>query len=646
MLAFFRTFSKSPVANIFFVILIVSFAVWGIKDVFHPAIGNAVVTAGSHTIEPGEFKQMFENYRKQAAQQTGQMITAQDAVAQGVDVHLLEDITSSEALAEFVRRLGLSPSEKLVADQIKKQPAFFDSVSGKFDEKAYEGTLAQVGLTPEKFQATLSDEIAQDHMAAGLAAGLKQPLAYGALMASYALENRTLSYFLLDPHNVTPPSPPTDQQLQAFISQHADQLRRPETRVLTVVRFSAKALAPTLTPDPADVQKMYNFRKDSLSQPEKRSLVEIPAHDAATAQAIAAKLQAGQTPDVVAKAFGVQPISYNDAPKSAVADPKIADAAFQLAPGAISGPVQTSLAGLAVVKVTSLTPAKAASFDDLKPQLEAQARSDLATQKVYDSVQKYDDAHSTGATLTDAARTAGAVAAQVGPVSADGADAKGQPTPGLTPKLLKEAFALAQGGETDMEDDGAGEYFAVHVDKVIAPAVPALAEIREPLARYWLTQEMVRLLNARADELSAKMRKGETLEAAAAEVHAQIGHAVGITRASMQQNRSVGQELAEKIFSAKSGDIITGQTSQIPVMVARIDSIRPAAPDEAARMAVAQRNQGTTQMFNDMGQLVRIVAKAQVKPTYDLAKARSAIGVSPDDVPKSVASSAAPARAP
>jgi peptidyl-prolyl cis-trans isomerase D len=645
MLAFFRNLSKSWVANVFFVVLIISFAAWGVKDVFHPRISTAVITAGAHEVQPTEFKRIFDNYGKQAMQQTGEALTAAQAVAQGIDVRIAQAVMADQAMGEFVRRLGLAPSDAQIADQIKKQPVFFDQVSGKFDEQAYERMLSQIGMTPEQFQTTLGDEIAQDQFASGLGAGLKQPLAYGALMASYELEGRTLSYFLLTPDNVPPPPPPTDQQLQAFISQHAEQLRRPETRVLTVARFSAKTLAPALTPDPAKVQQTYDFRKDSLSSPEKRSLVEIPARDAATAQAIAARLNAGERPDAVAKAIGAQPVTYADAAKSAVADPKVADAAFLLAAGQVSGPVQTSLAGLAVIKVTAVTPAKTPSLDEARPQIEAQVRNDLAMQKVYDQEQKYDDAHASGANLTEAAQKAGVTPIQLGPVSAQGVDTKGQPVGGLSPKLLKEAFDLAQGGETEVEQDGAGEYFAVHVDKVVAPAVPTLDEIKAPLTRYWMTQQMVVRLNARADELAGKVRKGETLDAAAAEAGSHVGHAVAVTRASMRQNRTVGEELAGKLFAARAGDIITGQTAQIPVMVGRIDAIQPPPPEAAATPVVAQRAQGSGQLFSDLGQLVRIAATRAVKPTYDLDRVRSAIGASAEDAAKAPAAGGQPARA-
>ena len=58
-----------------------------------------------------------------------------------------------------------------------------------------------------------------------------------------------------------------------------------------------------------------------------------------------------------------------------------------------------------------------------------------------------------------------------------------QPAAGVTAKLLKEAFALPQGGESEMEDEGDGEYFALRVEKVAPPTLPTLAEIKPMLAQ-------------------------------------------------------------------------------------------------------------------------------------------------------------------
>src|SRR5579872_4321907 len=102
MLAFFRTISQSWLAKVLFGVLIFSFAVWGIKDSIHPRFTTAVITAGAHTVEPEDFKRMFDNYRKQASQQGGEVITAQQAAIQGVDLGLLQEVSADEALAEYI----------------------------------------------------------------------------------------------------------------------------------------------------------------------------------------------------------------------------------------------------------------------------------------------------------------------------------------------------------------------------------------------------------------------------------------------------------------------------------------------------------------------------------------------------------------
>ncbi|HEX4180806.1 MAG TPA: peptidyl-prolyl cis-trans isomerase [Caulobacteraceae bacterium] len=645
MIAAIRAFAKSWFARILLSVLILSFVIFGVgsfRDVFRSKINNAVITAGSRQISTDQFKRMFDNYIRSAEQQSGQQVTMQEAVAQHVDTRVLQEVATQEAFAEFLTRSGLNPAGALIVDALRKQPAFFDQVSGRFDKTAYQQKLAENQLTPALYESILADEIAQNQLQSGVQAGFKAPLTYEAVIAAFELESRSLSYFLIDPRKLPQPAPPTDAQLQAFLTQNAQALKQPEFRTLTVVRFSAKALAPTLTADPAAVQKLYDFRKDSLSTPEKRTLVEVPAKDAATAQAIAAKLKAGVAPDVAAKAAGVQPIIYTEAAKGAIADPKVADAAFSLTPGQVSGPIQGNL-GFAVLKLTSITPAKTTTLDQARPDLEAQVKTDAAAQKIYDQVQKYDDSHTGGAAMADAAKASGGTLVAIGPVTAQGQDLSGHPVPGLSPKLLKDAFALSAGGESDMEDEGGGEYFAVRVDKITPPALPALAEIKDRLTQYFVSKALSQAMQAKADELIAAIKKGQSLDAAAASIGSPVGHAPNVTRAAMSQNRSLSPELANKLFSAKQGDTVDGPTAQGVIMVARVDQIQSAAVDAAAHVVVAQNRQFSGQMVQDLGEMMQIAARQSIKPTIDQARARTALGVSAEDAAK--ASGAAPAGA-
>ncbi len=222
----------------------------------------------------------------------------------------------------------MQPSPQLVIDQLRKTPAFFNALTGVFDKQGYQNLLASHQLTPAEYESGLKDQIATDHFSSGMASGLRAPLTYSALFALLDLENRNVDYFTIDQKTVGVPPVPTDAELIKFMKDNEAALRRPEMRQLSLVRFSAQAVAQTLTADPAAVQKQFDFQKAQLTIPERRSFVEIPAKDAGQAAAMAARLGKGEDPSAVAQAYGVKPISYPNAAKTVVADPKVADAAL------------------------------------------------------------------------------------------------------------------------------------------------------------------------------------------------------------------------------------------------------------------------------------------------------------------------------
>ncbi|HXQ10318.1 MAG TPA: peptidyl-prolyl cis-trans isomerase [Caulobacteraceae bacterium] len=634
MLAIIRKFAQSWVAMLLFIPLTISFLVFGVRDVLHPKFTDAVVQAGSHEISPSVFKRDFEVALQSAKQQTGQDLSVSDAIAAGYDQQILSEIEGQVALNEYLTRAGIVPSEHLVDLEINEAPRFANAL-GQFDQTLLDEWLGEQGISALELKSDIRDDIALRQTAAGLAAGLQTPKIYGALLASYNLEGRAISYFVLDPHSAPVPAPPTDAQLQALIDQHTAQLTRPEMRTLSVVRFSAAALAPSMPVDETKVQSLYDAAKSTQSQPEKRSLIEFTTADAVKAQTIAARLKAGDSPDSIGKALGVTPATLDDRAKGDVVDPAVADPAFAASQGQVLGPIKSGLAGYAVVKLVKITPALTPTLAQLRPQLEAQVRQNAAIQKVFDAVKTYEDAHNSGANLADSARAAGATPVTVGPITADGRDQQAQAVPGVSPKLLKEAFSLSQGGESEMEDDGEGEYFAVRVLKIAPPAVPALAEIRPQLVQAYMQEAMLDRLNALATQLTQKIQHGESLEAAAASAHAQVKALPEVTRAALVQGRQMDPQVISALFNAKKGDVVSGRVGQVQVIVARVDGILPATGEQAARQTVLASQQFNDALLRDMIAAARTTAVAVVKPEGDLAAARQALGVSQDETAQS-----------
>ena len=628
MLTAFRAFAKSWVAAILIGLLVISFAVFGLSDVFRRGLSDWVIQAGSRTVGALEFRQAFDNFRKQAEQQYGQPITAEQAAEAGLVGRLIDELTTQQAFAGALEKAGIRPSDKLLAEQLQQIPGFFNSVSGQFDKALYQQRLAEAGLTEATFERSLRDDIAQNQFATAIVNGFRVPRAYTALGAIYGLEARDVGAFAVTPQMVGEPALPTDAQLQKFMQENAARLTRPEQRILTVVRFSPDLVAANLPVSEADVKKRYDFRKDTLSRPETRSLVQIPAKDAAAAQAISARLAKGEDPAAVAKSLGVDAVAYEDKPRSAIVDHKVAAAAFAMQQGQVSGPIQGDL-GYAVVKVSKVTPGHVVTLEEIRPQIEAELRKDAAAEKVYALSQAYEDAHAEGASLTEAAQKAGVAALTIGPVTAQGRGPNGEPVTGLSPKMLETAFGMSQGEESDIEEVGDGSYFALRVERITPAALPPLAEVKTELTRAWMLREMVNRMQTRAGELAERVKKGESLEAVAASIGSRVSRTVGIDRSTAQTNTSLSPDALNKAFAAKAGEVFTAQGLQFEIVVAKLEAIRQPSGPNLARLTEDSRPQVTMAIFREFGQAAQRGARALMKIRTDEDRARAAIGLEP-----------------
>jgi peptidyl-prolyl cis-trans isomerase D len=403
--------------------------------------------------------------------------------------------------------------------------------------------------------------------------------------------------------------------------------------VLSVARFSAKALEPSVTVNEAEVVKTFNFRKDTLGSAETRSFVQIVAPDAKAAAVIAQRLAKGDQPAIVASAYGKQPVMIDSKPKSALPDAKVAAAVYALAEGQVSAPIAGDL-GLSVVKVTKINPPTVPTLESQRPAIEAELKVQAAQAKAYEQTQTYQDAHDGGANLLDAATKAGALVMTTAPVAVQGVDQTGQPVPGLTPEVLKTAFDLPAGGESELIEAGKGEYYAVRVEKVMPKAMPPLAEIKPQLTQQWMITKLLERMKTKADELGARVKKGESMEAVAAAAGSNVQRVPNITRENARQFQGLGRDLLIATFGAKPGDPFTTRAPQGGFLVAKVEAVRPGAVPQMARITEAMRGQTSQGLLRDVGQAAQDAAKTQLKTKINLDLARQAIGVDTSTLPK------------
>jgi peptidyl-prolyl cis-trans isomerase D len=625
MLSAFRNFAKSPWAIGLLVLLALGLLITGGSqmDILANLGPRHVITAGDRSVDAAAFRTDMERIRASAQQQSGQAVSFEQLVGEGGElVQYLEQRSQQLGFMAWAWNAGVRPGKELVLRQIRQAPGFFDSVTGRFSEEQYRSVLAENNATPEMFEEQLRDEVMTRHFGAAVGAGARLPRIYGAVLANQAMETRDGRWFTVTQAMAGRAPAPTDAQLAAFMQQNAERMRLPEFRSGTLVLFDNPADAPAAVSE-ADIRERFEFRREALSQPERRTFTTLTAPTRAAAERIAAALRAGQTPAAVGQANNLQPAEYADTPRSAVSDPAVAAAVFGLNEGQVSDPVEARV-GFVVARVTGVTPGQPATLEDVREQVIQELRQEAARAAVYERVEAYDKARQEGKSLEAAVAEVGARTLKIPPVTRDG---RSLTQPGFTapPQLLESMWSLGANAVSEVVEAGGGQYFVVRVDEITPPALPSLSDpqVRAQLATAWTARENARLLSTRVDALAARVRRGEDLAAVARSVGAEVNSASGVSR----QDQARGQGVLAGLFTTARNEVFSQQQAADSFVIGRTDRITPPNPTLAAPMAEQFRTRMGSDNLNALGETAIRVAAERVGAEYDLEEARRALGL-------------------
>ena len=639
MISLMRNFTKSWIFQGVLILLMASFAVYGLRDVFGAHPTNTVIAAGDRNFSDLDFKRDFDNYKRNYAQQNqGQSFTPDDFVNAGQHLAMIDQLASETGFSAWLDKIGVKPSVKLISEQLRKSQAFFDPVSGRFDKNTYVRVLGENGMDPKTFEQELSDQIANVQYGDAALGGIKAPRIAAVVDAAFAAQVRDASVFLLSPDTVTKPAMPSDAELSAFYKAHTKDMTIPETRTAELVKFDPAEIASTIPADEDALKKAYAAQQSTLGTPEQRSFVEVTAPDATAAGAIAAALKAGQSPDAVAKAHGGKVITYASKAQADVPDTKIAAAAFTMKPGDVSGAVAGDL-GTGVIKLTDVKPSAIPSYENARPKLLQAYQAGKAADKINQIVNDFQKAHDAGEPFDTTVQKMGLKVQTLQPMTVDGRTGTQQDYTRF-PNLVKAVYDLQVNQSSDVQEQGGGVYYALKLinDKPAGP--PPFEQIKPQLAQAWVVDKVATAVSAEADQAMTKLNAGENLEKVAAELHVTVQALPNLDRNS-DTAKKLPQAVLGHIFTGKAGETFQAPADRVHIFIGRIDATHQATPDAINMAAATLRPQFSQSIAQDLGGITRKAARTVVNTkTYPDVAVR-AIGVTPVDASSASTSSKA-----
>jgi len=581
-------------------LIVVSFAIWGINDIFRGFGRNSAIRVGDVDISPDQFRQYYNDQLRELSVRARRPITAEQARALGFDRQILGKLVMETTLDEQakVMRLGVSNGE--IADRITNDPSF-KGVSGQFDRMRFEQMIRDAGFTEARFVDDRRRVMLRRQIATSIAGGLTVPNAALAAVNQFQNEQRDISYLTLGPAQAGDIAAPSAETLEKYFDQHKVLFRAPEYRRVGVLSLSPSELAKPDQVSDDDAKKYYEQHKAQYGTPEKREIRQVAYPKAEDARAARERIDKGAKFDDLVKELGLKPADTDLGlvPKTAIIDPAIADAAFSAKSGDVSQPI-TGQFGTVILTVGKIEPGTQKTFEEVSAQIKQEIAEAKAKSQINDLRDKVEDERAAGATLSETGKKLGLTARVIDAVDRAGNGPDGKPVANLPdPKLVSAAFATDVGVDNEALQLPNGGYLYYEVTGITPSHDRSLADVKAQVEQHWRDDEVAKRLAAKTDELLGKLKAGTSLADVASGAGLKIETAVGLQR-NKQADKLPAKLIAAAFRTPKDGAGSAEGDQPTERYVFRVTTVTDPKPDPESPQSKAITSQLQNSYVDDI----------------------------------------------
>ncbi|MBM3571808.1 MAG: peptidylprolyl isomerase, partial [Alphaproteobacteria bacterium] len=533
MLQNIRQHAASWVVKLLFGLLIVSFAVWGIGDIFRQAATDPVaLKVGDREVQTAEIANQFRRELSRMQQIMGSTITAEMARQFGLLDEVVDRIVNGVLYDQESARLGVAVSDAVVRQAIRQEPAF--QRAGNFDRFAFEQALRQNNLTEEGYVQALRRDLSRGQVIGAIEAGLAAPSSFVDRLYRQRQERRSVESLAVANASFPEPAEPDAAVLVAFHQAEATRFTAPEYRALTFAVLSPDDLAGDIMVSDDKIKEEYDRRVGEFTIQENRDVQQILTSDEDQAKRAHELLGQGRdfaevakdVAGMVASAVDLGVVTRDELPEG------LAAPAFALGAGAYSAPIKSDF-GWHILRVRAISAGSARSLAEVRDQLKLDVAREQALDQLYEMANKIEDDLAAGGRIEDVATKFGFKLRQLAAIDRNGMDAQGSridSLPGGT--FIQTAFQTNAGDQSPLIEARDGFYFVLRVEGVTPAALKPLEAIRDQVLAAWRANERDKAARERASQLLDRLKGGADFEALAADAQIPIVVSAPFVRAS------------------------------------------------------------------------------------------------------------------
>ena len=482
----------------------------------------------------------------------------------------LERLVRERVMQAAAGKLNLTAGDQRVARELQQNPSIsaLRGPDGKLDMEAYRKLVGAQGMSTEMFEARVRGDISSRQVLDGIhGSGLSTPAVADVSLNAF-FERREVQLARFHTPEFAGKVTIADAQLEQYYKDNPAQFQSPEQANIEYVVLDVEAIRKGITPNADEVKTYFEQNAARLGGQEERRASHILITAAKTAPAAdrqAAKAKADALLAEVLKA----PDSFAEVAKKNSQDPGSAaqggdldffakgaamvkpfeDAAYALKKGDISAVVESDF-GYHIIRLTDIKTPKQKTFEELRPEIEAELKKQQATKKFAEVAEAFTNG------VYEQSDNLKGIADKLKLTVQTAANVQRKPAPGSPDVLANARFlnalfapdAVDKKRNTEALEIGSNKLVSGRIVSYTAASTQPFAEVKERArARMLVTQgaELAR------KEGAAKLTAWQATPASA----------------SLPETATVSRDSSQKLPTPLIDAVLRADSSKLPVFV-------------------------------------------------------------------------------
>ena len=398
MLNVIRNLVKSIAGKILLLIMVLSFAVWGMGDLLRSGDSGLVAIIGKQKITINEFYYQFQKKLNEFNQSLDKKLTEEEAHNQQITYLVLNEMVYGKLIQEFAENNSIYLSDNIVKKAIISIPQFHDA-DGKFNKILFDNLIISNFNNEVEFTDEISKIFLNNLLFESFAINAPLNKKISNLFYNYEAETRNVLFFTIDNTFIEKIKYSDNDSLNFYNDNKNDYItsKKIETRYISA---NPKSFISLVDITENEIEIFYDENIESYTKNETRDIEIISANSIEQANKIIEII----TDDILLTKYLNQEelnISMLEGVKVDDFDEEVSNSIFNNPLGIIYNPVNVEGLGYFVIKINKISPSNIASLAEEKKRIIEILNDEKAYKLFLENIDLIEELNLTGLTLDE-----------------------------------------------------------------------------------------------------------------------------------------------------------------------------------------------------------------------------------------------------